>query len=146
MQYINKKARFNYEIIETFEAGMVLQGNEVKSVRDGKLHFGDAFVTVKDGEVFLHNLNIDPYDKSHAWQPDPSRTRKLLLKKREIRRLIGKSKEKGLAIIPLKLFFHRQFVKCQIGLGKGKKTLDKRQTIKDRMIKRDMDRSLKGIG
>lgn len=139
----NAKARFNYEILETFEAGLVLQGNEVKSIRTGKVNLAESFISTRDQEVWLHNMTIQPYDKARVWQPSPTRTRKLLLHKIEINRLMGRVREKGLTLVPLKLYFKKQRVKLLLGLGKGKKTVDKRETIKRRELDREMRRIVK---
>lgn len=143
MNIQNRKARFNYEIIETLEAGIVLQGNEVKSIRNGKANIGEAFITIRDQQAILHNMYIEPYSHSGNLAAEPTRTRVLLLNKREIKRLIGKSKEKKLTIIPLKLYFKKQLVKLSIGLGKGKTTIDKRDAIKKRALDREMHRVIK---
>lgn len=141
---INKKAWFNYEIIEKFEAGIVLLGNEVKSIRNGKLNISEAFIRIKDGEATIHNMEIQSYDKTNTFQQlSPTRTRKLLLKKNEINKLFGKVQEKSLAIVPLKVYFKKQFVKIELGLGKGKKFADKRETIKLRDIDREISRKFK---
>lgn len=139
----NKKARFEYEIIETFEAGIVLQGTEVKSLRTGKANIQDAFAKIKKGEVFIHQMHISPYEMGNRYNHDPMRIRKLLLHKKEIKRLTGKLQEKGLTLVPLKLYFKNGKVKIQLGLGKGKTTYDKRHTLKQKEAKRDMERAIK---
>lgn len=141
----NRKAFFNYEIIEKAEAGLVLEGNEVKSIRNGHVNISEAFISIKSGEAWIHNMNIQPYDKSAQFAAESTRERKLLLKKSEINRLMGKAQEKGLTIVPLNLFFRRQFVKLELGLGKGKRTVDKRDTIKARTISRELARDFKGV-
>jgi SsrA-binding protein len=142
--FYNKKARFNYEIKETIEAGVVLLGNEVKSIRQGKLNIAESFIRIKDAEAYIHNMEIQMYDKVNSFQKlSPTRTRKLLLKKPQINKLIGKIQEKGLTLIPLKVYFHKQYVKIELGLGKGKKTTDKRESIKIREIDREVQRKFK---
>ncbi len=141
----NRKAFFNYEILEKAEAGLVLQGNEVKSIRNGHVNISEAFISIKGGEAWIHNMNVQAYDKSAQFAAEATRERKLLLKKSEINRLMGKAQEKGLTIVPLNLFFRRQFVKLELGLGKGKRTVDKRDTIKARTISRELARDFKGV-
>lgn len=141
----NRKARHEYEILETFEAGMVLRGPEVKSIRDGKVSFQDAFATVDRGEVWLHSLHISPYEQANRWNDDPTRVRKLLLHKSEIRKLVGKVEEKGLTLIPLDIHFTRGRAKVQLALAKGRKLHDKREKLKrqtqEREARRAMDRA-----
>jgi len=137
----NRKARFDYFIFETWEAGVILSGSEVKSLREGRANLRDSFARVEEGEVFLYNLHIPPYDQGSHFNPDPVRTRKLLLHQREIKRLIGKTQERGLTLVPLKIYFKRGWVKVEIGLAKGKKTFDKRRQIAEREAKREMERA-----
>lgn len=139
----NKRARHDYEILETYEAGLVLQGTEVKSLRSGKASLGDAYGIVKDGEVWLLNLHIAPYERGTAWNHDPVRTRKLLLHASEIRRLIGSVERKGLTIIPLEMLFRRGRAKVVIAVGRGKKLHDKRADMKERDARRDVELALK---
>jgi len=139
----NRKARHEYFIEETFEAGMMLEGPEVKSLRDGRGNLVDSYARVKKGEVFLYNMHISPYPFAHHVNLDPVRTRKLLLTRKEIKRLVGKSEEKGYTMIPLKVYFSGGWAKVEIGLAKGKKKADKRQAIKEKDMKRDMDRERK---
>ena len=139
----NRKAFHDYSIEETFDAGLVLKGTEVKSLRQGKASFTDAFAFVKDGEVWLRDFYIKPFEHGSYYNHDPRRDRKLLLSKREIRELDRAVLQKGNTIIPLKIFFKNGFAKVQIGLAKGKKRFDKRESIKDKDTKRDMDRALK---
>ena len=139
----NKKARFEYEILETFEAGIVLKGTEVKSLRARTATIGDAFVVVRDGEAFVHQLSITPYDKGNRFNHDDKRVRKLLLHKKEITRLLGKVKEKGLTLIALKLYFKNGKAKLLIALAKGKTMYDKRHSIKEREGKREIQRAMK---
>ncbi len=138
----NKKAYFDYEIIEKFETGIALVGSEVKSVRAGRVNLGDSFCFIENGEVFLKNCRISSYDKSTIFPPDELRSRKLLMHKSEIRRLIGKSREKGWAIVPLRIYFKGRLAKVEIALAKGKRAYDKKQTIKERDSRRDMERQI----
>lgn len=140
----NRKARFRYEILETFEAGLVLVGTEVKSIRAGKVNMGDGFGQIRNGEAWLHNVHISPYQATGAYfNHEPRRVRKLLLHKKEITKLIGKLEEKGLTLVPLKMYFKRGIVKVSLGIGKGKKLHDKRETVKKRQDQRDMQRAMK---
>ncbi len=134
----NKKARFEYEILDTIEAGIVLKGTEVKSVRLKKVNIQDAYARIKDGEAFLYGMNISPYESGNIFNHDPMRVRKLLLHKQEIKRLTGKQQEKGLTLVPLKVYWKNGKVKVLLGLAKGKTLYDKRHDIK----KRDSDREL----
>ncbi|OIP91695.1 MAG: SsrA-binding protein, partial [Syntrophaceae bacterium CG2_30_49_12] len=126
----NKTARHNYSIADTYEAGIILLGTEVKSLREGKGNLKDSYGLVKDGEVYLHDMHIGPYSHGNHSNHDPLRVRKLLLHKREIKKLYGKSREKGLTLVPLKLYFKKGKVKIEIGVGSGKKLYDKREDIK----------------
>lgn len=140
----NKKARFEYEIIKTYEAGIVLVGSEIKSIRNHKMNIQDSFGKIINGEVFLINGNIAPYKHSSYFNHDATRMRKLLLNKKEISKLIGKIQEKGMSLIPLKIYFNaKNRVKVEIALAKGKKLYDKRQTLKERDIKQKMDKEIK---
>jgi len=139
----NKKARFNYEIIETFEAGLVLQGTEVKSLRNKKVSIQESYARIIDSEAFIIGMNISEYEMGNRHNHEPLRNKKLLLHKREISRLRGKLNEKGLSLIPLKLYFKNGRVKCLLGLGKGKAKYDKRKTIQKRDLDRDMNREMK---
>lgn len=139
----NKKSRFDYEILETFEAGIVLTGPEVKSVKAGQVSIKESFATVKGEEVFLTNAHISPYKQAAGLDHEPTRSRKLLLKKSEISSLIGKAKTQGLTLIPTKVYLKRGFVKVEIGLGRGKKLHDKRETIKKKDTQRDIARDLR---
>ena len=136
----NKRARHDYHILDSWEAGLVLTGTEVKSLRDGKATMADAYALVKDGEVFLLNLHISPYDKGNQFNHEPTRTRKLLLHRKEIRRMIGAVERQGLTLIALELYFKRGKAKVAIGLGKGKKQHDKRQDLKERDAARELAR------
>jgi SsrA-binding protein len=139
---INRSASFQYHIEETYEAGMVLSGAEVKALREGKCNLGDAFARVRGTDIFLINLHISPYEKARE-NAEPTRTRKLLLHRHEIERLRGKTQEKGLALVPLRMYWKNGFAKVLLGLGRGKKLHDKRADIKDRETKRDMQRALR---
>ena len=140
----NKKAYHEYFIEEKFEAGMVLQGTEVKSLRMGRVTMGDSFAMVKSGEAFLHNLHISPYDFGNRENHDPERMRKLLLHKKEIVKLFSKVREQGYSIVPLRMYFKDGLVKVEMGLAKGKKLYDKREDMKAKDHKRDIAQALKG--
>jgi SsrA-binding protein len=137
----NRKARHDYEILDTWEAGIVLKGPEVKSMRGGKVGFQDAFARVSGNEIWLHNLHIAPYEQANRYNEDPLRVRKLLLGRGEIRRLVGKVEEKGLTLIPLDLHFRRGFAKVTLGLARGRKLYDKREKLKQRAQERDQRRA-----
>ena len=141
----NKKARHNYSIEDTYEAGIALMGTEVKSLREGRANLGDSYGKIKNGEVYLVDAHISPYTFGNRFNHDPLRTRKLLLHKKEIRRLIGKVQEKGFTLIPLRLYFSDGKAKVELGLGKGKKLFDKRETLKRKTMERDMERGRKGF-
>lgn len=126
----NRKARHEYEVLDTFEAGLVLKGPEVKSLREGKVGFQDAFARVEGGEVWLHSLHISAYEQANRFNEDPLRPRKLLLHRQEILRLIGKVEEKGLTLIPLTIYFRRGYAKVTLALARGRKTYDKREKLK----------------
>lgn len=134
----NRQARFNYEILENIEAGIVLTGTEVKSIRQGKVNLGDAYAAIKHDEVFLKGMHISPYDHGNRFNVDPLRERKLLLKKQEIFRLKSKIEQKGLTLIPLSLYFKNGRVKVELGIAKGKKLYDKRESIKRDEIDRKL--------
>ena len=134
----NRRARHNYHIEETYEAGISLVGSEVKTLRGGKASLQDAYAVVRDGEVFLLGVHIPPYAQASIQNHDPTRMRKLLLHKEEIRRLIGKINEKGLTLVPLRLYFKGNKVKAELALAKGKRAYDKRQSIAEREAKREM--------
>jgi SsrA-binding protein len=139
----NRKARHDYHIVDEYEAGMVLMGTEVKSLRGGRANLKDSYAKIKRGEVFLCQMHISPYPFAYYENHDPLRERKLLLHKYEIKRLIGKVQEKGLALIPLKIYFKRGKLKVSLALAKGKKIYDKRETIRRRDEKRDLEREKK---
>ncbi|KSU83228.1 MULTISPECIES: SsrA-binding protein SmpB [Fictibacillus] len=139
----NKKARHDYHIEETFEAGIVLQGTEIKAIRAGRINLKDSFARVQNGELFLHNMHVSPYEQGNRYNHDPLRTRKLLLHKKEIAKLLGQTKEQGYSIVPLKLYLKNGFAKVLIGLAKGKKNYDKRQDLKKKDAKREIERAFR---
>ena len=140
----NKKARHDYEIVETIEAGIALKGTEVKSLRMGKANLKDSYARIKNGEVFLIGAHISPYPFANYNNHPPLRDRKLLLKRQEIRKLIGKTKEKGLTLIPLRLYFKGGRVKVELALAKGKRLFDKRETLRRKTMEREAQRALMG--
>jgi len=145
MAIINRRARHEYHILETYEAGMILSGPEVKSIRAGQANLAEAHCLIRNGRVILIGCHISPYKPAYMHNPsEPARSRELLLHKREIQRLIGKLKEKGLTLVPLKLYFNeRGYAKLEIGLARGKKMHDKREALKERDVKRDLQRRYK---
>lgn len=140
----NRQARYLYEILETFEAGVELTGTEVKSIRAGKVNLQDGYALIRNGEAWLINVHISPYNASGQYfNHEPRRTRKLLLHRQEIRKLIGKVEQQGLTLVPLKMYLKRGWVKVSIALGKGKKIHDKRESLKKRQDQREMQRAMK---
>ena len=139
----NKKARFNYEIIEKIEAGIVLKGTEVKSIRNRNVSIGESYAQIKDDEVFLHNLHISPYEQGNRENHDPIRVRKLLLHKREIKKLVAKTQQKGLSLVPLSIYLRKGKIKVELGIGRGKRLVDKREAIKKKTIEREIGRIFK---
>ena len=139
----NKKAYHDYFILETYEAGISLAGTEVKSLRMGKCSIKESFIRIENGEVYIYGMHISPYEKGNIFNKDPLRVRKLLLHKGEINKLLGKMKEKGIAVIPLKVYFKGSLVKIEIGLAKGKKLYDKRQDIAKKDQQREASRYFK---
>lgn len=139
----NKKARHDYFIEDTYEVGIVLSGTEIKSIRAGKANIKDAFARIQNGEVFLHNAHISPYEQGNRYNHDPLRTRKLLLHKKEISKLIGQTKEKGYSLVPLKIYLKNGFAKMELALAKGKKNFDKRETLKQKDAKREIERAFR---
>jgi SsrA-binding protein len=139
----NKKAYHDYFIEETFEAGIALTGTEVKSLRQGKGNLKDSYVRAEEGEAFLHHTHISPYPFGHQFNHEPERVRKLLLHKREIRRLTGKTQERGYTVVPLKMYLKRGKVKVEIGLAKGKVQYDKREALKKRSADREIEKVMK---
>ncbi|MEW6673574.1 MAG: SsrA-binding protein SmpB [Thermodesulfobacteriota bacterium] len=140
---VNRKARHDYFIEDEFEAGMVLRGTEVKSLRLGRANLKDSYARISDGEVFVHQMHISPYPFAHYDNHDPLRPRKLLLHAHEIKRLYGKVNEKGLSLIPLKLYFQKGKAKMTLALARGKRKYDKRETLRQRDEKRELDRARK---
>lgn len=140
----NRKAFHDYHIFDTFTAGMVLTGTEIKSVRAGKVNLKDSFAKVEGGEVFVYNMHISPYEMGNIYNHDPERKRKLLLNKQEINKLIGKMKQSGYTIVPTKLFLLNGWAKLEIGLAQGKKLHDKRESLAKKDTKREIDRAMKG--
>lgn len=141
----NRKARHEFHVLDTMEAGIVLQGTEVKSLREGKANLQDAYARFDRGELWLHNLHISPYDAGNRYNHDPLRPRKLLLHRRELRKLVGQVEQKGLTLVPLDLHFRRGVAKVNLGLVRGKKLHDKRETLKRRVAEREAARELKGV-
>jgi len=141
----NKKAFYNYFIEETYQAGISLIGSEVKSLREGKVNLGDSYGDIKKSELFLVDAHISPYPQANRLNHDPLRTRKLLLHKKEIKRLIGKVEQRGFTLIPVKLYFVNGKVKVDLALAKGKKLFDKRETLKKKTMEREMERGRKGF-
>jgi len=142
----NRRARHEYEILETFECGLALQGYEVKSIRDGRVNIADGFAAFREHEMFVENVHITPYSHGDQRVIDPLRVRKLLLKRKEIEYLHAKVKERGFTIIPLKMYFKGPRVKLEVGLARGKKLYDKRHDIAERDARRDIDRAVRGRG
>ena len=143
MVTINRKARSDYDILETLEAGMSLKGTEVKSLREGRMNLKDSYAKMQEGVVYLVNAHISPYSHGNIQNHDPLRERKLLLHKQEIKRLTGKTEEKGLTLVPLKVYFVRGKAKVELGLARGRKHYDKREEIKKRDTEREIRRELK---
>lgn len=139
----NKKARHDYFIEETYEAGIELTGTEVKSIRQGKVNLKDSYASIKEGEAFIHQMHISPYEMGNIYNKDPLRVRRLLLHKSEIRKLIGYTQQQGYALIPLKLYLTRGLVKMELAVAKGKKQYDKRQDLAKKDAKREMERAFK---
>lgn len=139
----NRQASYRFELLERFEAGIALTGTEVKSLRSGKAQIKDAYAAIEDGEVWLHHMHIPPYAPASRENHEPERNRKLLLHRREIERLIGTTKERGLTLVPTRLYFSGSRAKVELALARGKDRFDKRQTIRDREVKRDMQRALR---
>ena len=140
----NKKAYHDYFIEETYEAGIELVGSEVKSIRKGAVNLKDSYAAVKDGELYLYNAHISPYEKGSFFNPDPRRRRRLLIHKKEITRLKSKTEQKGYTLVVTRLYFKDSLVKAEVALAKGKELYDKRKTLKEKQIKRDVARALNG--
>lgn len=143
MEIVNRKAKFDYQIISEIEAGIVLTGTEIKSIRNGKANIKDCYGIIKDNEVFLLNMHISQYEQGNIFNHDETRTRKLLLHKKEILKLNDAIRLQGYTLVPLKLYFKKNKAKILLGLCKGKKTYDKRETIKERNIKRNIEKNYK---
>jgi SsrA-binding protein len=141
---VNRQARHRYHLLDKWEAGLVLTGTEVKSLRGGNVQLKDGYAAVRDGEVWLHNVHIPPYAPATRENHEPERSRKLLLHRREIERLIGKTKERGLTLVPTRLYFKGPHAKVEIALARGKDVGDKRQAIKEREMRREMERAIRG--
>jgi len=138
----NRKARHDYFVEDTYEAGIVLTGSEIKSIRAGQVNLRDSYATIRDGEMWLVNTHISPYQQANRQNHEPRRERKLLMHRREINRLVGKLQEKGLTLIPLKIYLKNSRAKVELGLARGKRLYDKRQTMRARDDRRQMDRAL----
>ena len=138
----NRKARHEFEILDTYEAGLVLKGPEVKSLRDGKVSFQDAFAMVENGEVWLYNLHISPYAPANRANVDPTRSRKLLLRKSEIESLVGEVQQKGLTLVPLDIYFRRGYAKVTLALARGRKLHDKREKLKRKTMEQEAERAM----
>ena len=141
----NPVARHNYEIIDTIEAGIELTGTEIKSIRNGKVNLKDSYANIKDGEAFIYGMHISPYEHGNIFNKDPLRSRRLLLNKREINKLYGQIKQKGFSLIPISMYFKRNFVKIELGIGRGKNLYDKRQDITKKDAEMRMQKYLKQI-
>jgi SsrA-binding protein len=139
----NRKAYHDYFIEETLEAGIVLKGTEIKSIRRGSVNLRDAYAQVEDGEVWLHNMHVSPYEQGNRFNHDPTRSRKLLLHKSEIAKLVGASREKGYTLVPTRLYLRNGFCKVELALAKGKKLHDKREAMKQRDAQREIERALR---
>ena len=140
---VNRKARYEYHIMETFEAGIELTGTEVKSLRAGKANIQDGYARVENGELLLYNMHISPYDQGNRFNHEPKRPRRLLMHKQEIMKLLGKVREKGFSLVPLKVYFKHGWAKVEIALARGKKLYDRREDVAERDAKRDMERARK---
>lgn len=138
----NPTARHNYTIEDTYEAGIVLTGTEIKSIKQGKVNLKDSYANIKNGEVFIYGMHVSPYEFGNIYNKDPLRTRKLLLNRREINKLTGLIKQKGLTLVPISLYFSGHFVKVELGVGKGKKLYDKRQDIAKKDAERRIQRAM----
>ena len=137
----NRRAKFDYEILDTYEAGLVLRGSEVKSLRQGKASIGEAYAWIRDGEAWLESMSIPPYSYAREGGHEPTRARKLLLHRREIDRIWARMREQGLTLVPTRVYFSNGIAKVELALAKGKRTIDKRQSIKKRQQQREMDRA-----
>ena len=140
---VNRAARHEYFVLETYEAGIELYGTEIKSIRNGSVNLKESWADIQNGEVFINGMHISPYEKGNIFNKDPFRVRKLLLHKKEINKLAGRIKQDGLTLIPLSLYFKKQYVKVELGLCKGKKLYDKRAVAAEKSANRDIERALK---
>jgi len=143
---VNRKARHDYEILETYEAGIVLSGGEIKSIRAGRIQLRDGYAHIKEGEAWLENVHISPYEQAKRENPPPARRRKLLLHRQEISRLIGKTQERGLTLVPLEVYLSRGRAKVRIALARGRRQYDKRRAIAEREARRESERVRKSRG
>lgn len=139
----NRKARHDYTIEESFEAGIELKGTEVKSMRAGRANLKDSFAIIENGELYLHGMHISPYEHGNIFNVDPMRPRRLLMHKKEIMRLLGKTKEQGLTLVPLKAYFKKDKIKIEVALAKGKKLYDKREAAAEKTAKREIEKAMK---
>lgn len=139
----NRKARHDYTIEESFEAGIELKGTEVKSMRAGRANLKDSFAVIENGELYLYGMHISPYEHGNIFNVEPMRPRKLLMHKKEIMRLLGKNKEQGLTLVPLKVYFKKDKIKVELALAKGKKLYDKRETAAEKTAKREIEKAMK---
>jgi SsrA-binding protein len=139
----NRQAAYRFELLDKLECGIVLQGTEVKALRDGSAQIKDGFASIRDGELWLHNVHIPPYGPASRENHEPERTRKLLVHRREIERLSGRTRERGLTLVPTRIYFNGPRAKVEIALARGKNTIDKRESIKGREMQRDMQRALR---
>lgn len=139
----NRAARHEYFVLETYECGIALSGTEIKSIRNGSVNLKESWCDIQNGEMFIYGMHVSPYEKGNIFNKDPFRVRKLLLHKKEINKLFGKVKQDGLTLVPLSLYFKKQYVKVELGLCRGKKLYDKRETAAKNDAKRDIDRALK---
>ena len=139
----NRKARHEFHVLETWEAGIVLQGTEVKSLRDGKANLQDAFARITNGELWLYNMHVSPYEQGNRFNHDPLRPRKLLMHRNQLRKLVGQAEQQGLTLVPLDIHFTRGLAKVNLALVRGKKLHDKRDTLRQRAEQRDLERGFK---
>mgnify|MGYP000224059269 CR=1 FL=1 len=139
----NRRARHEYDILETVEAGLVLTGSEIKSIRAGRVQIQDAYARIKEGEAWLYGMHIAPYEQAGRFQPDPDRPRKLLLHRDQIDRLLGKAQERGLTLIPLSLYLRRGYAKVELAVARGRKLYDRRRAIAEREARREAERALR---
>ena len=143
MEIINKRAKFDYFIEDEYEAGIVLTGTEIKSIRNGKVNIKDSYIIIKNSEAFIVGMHVSPYEFGNIYNKDPLRTRKILLKKREINKLFGMISQKGVSLVPTRLYFKKNYLKVEIGIGKGKKLYDKREDIAKKDANMKIQRALK---